>query len=343
MPSRTPRFDLPHLLRRPALRAASLIGALTVAGCNNEIPFYYPAPNSSADTSTSDTADDSSSDATSDTTGDTASDAPTDVDPADIAPTDTAPADVDPPDAPPADSDGDGLTDDEERSLGTDPGLSDTDDDGAEDGFEVETGTDPLNPDTDGDGFEDGRDADPLDPYVWPYESGDWPDFSDEADRDAIDGATFALEEVIPDFAFTDQYGETSSLYDFYGHVVLIRIMAGWCGPCRSIAPGSTAFWNDRREDGFVVIDLLIDDNSSDGITVPGFSAEWASDNGLRHPVIEPAAGVVDAMFFGGLYEGSIPAFILIGRDMVPRYVTAGIAEDGMDAFGVDVATLLAE
>jgi uncharacterized protein (TIGR03382 family) len=57
----------------------------------------------------------------------------------------------------PVDTDGDGLTDDEEAVLGTDPNDPDTDDDGLNDGEEVQThGTDPLDPDTDGDGLDDG-------------------------------------------------------------------------------------------------------------------------------------------------------------------------------------------
>jgi len=54
----------------------------------------------------------------------------------------------------PKDSDGDGLTDDEEAKLGTDPFKADTDGDGLTDFEEVRTyKTDPLNPDTDFDGL----------------------------------------------------------------------------------------------------------------------------------------------------------------------------------------------
>ncbi|HWV23328.1 MAG TPA: hypothetical protein VNZ58_03990 [Thermomicrobiales bacterium] len=55
------------------------------------------------------------------------------------------------------DSDDDGLTDAEERELGTDPNNPDTDDDGITDGDEVNIwGSDPLNSDTDGDLLYDG-------------------------------------------------------------------------------------------------------------------------------------------------------------------------------------------
>ena len=70
----------------------------------------------------------------------------------------------------PLDSDGDGLTDEEELRLGTDPNNPDTDGDGLLDGEEVHRyKTNPLDPDTDHDGLKDGEEVkryktDPLDP-----------------------------------------------------------------------------------------------------------------------------------------------------------------------------------
>ena len=66
------------------------------------------------------------------------------------------------------DDDGDGLTDNEERALGTDPTRRDTDRDALNDAMEIGVlGTDPLNADTDGDGLADGKEvlrygSDPL-------------------------------------------------------------------------------------------------------------------------------------------------------------------------------------
>ncbi|MFC7081208.1 hypothetical protein [Halorussus caseinilyticus] len=68
------------------------------------------------------------------------------------------------------DGDGDGLLDDQEEQLGTDPNDADTDDDGLTDGDEVFVyDTDPQNADTDDDGLRDGPEVDtwetdPTDP-----------------------------------------------------------------------------------------------------------------------------------------------------------------------------------
>lgn len=60
----------------------------------------------------------------------------------------------------PVDSDSDGLTDDEEAVLGTNPNIIDSDNDGLSDYEEVKIyQTNPLAVDTDGDGFPDGTEV----------------------------------------------------------------------------------------------------------------------------------------------------------------------------------------
>jgi hypothetical protein len=60
----------------------------------------------------------------------------------------------------PIDTDQDGLTDEEEIGLGTNPNLNDTDNDGLFDREEVRVyKTNPINPDTDGDGYKDGEEV----------------------------------------------------------------------------------------------------------------------------------------------------------------------------------------
>ncbi|MED5374575.1 MAG: LamG-like jellyroll fold domain-containing protein [Myxococcota bacterium] len=87
------------------------------------------------------------------------------------------------------DRDGDGLSDDEERALGTDLDNPDSDGDGLSDGEEVNShGTDPLNADTDGGGKSDGDEvsdgSDPLDPSddADPQDTGDTGEPQDTGD-----------------------------------------------------------------------------------------------------------------------------------------------------------------
>ncbi|MBI5927833.1 MAG: protein kinase [Chloroflexi bacterium] len=66
------------------------------------------------------------------------------------------------------DNDDDGLTNAEERALGTNPDEADSDFDGLDDGDEVKQDTDPQDPDSDDDGLVDGKEvemrADPGNP-----------------------------------------------------------------------------------------------------------------------------------------------------------------------------------
>jgi hypothetical protein len=64
-----------------------------------------------------------------------------------------------PPGATPSDADGDGISNEDERALGSDPRSADSDGDGLEDAHEVRIGTDPVADDSDGDGLTDRMEA----------------------------------------------------------------------------------------------------------------------------------------------------------------------------------------
>lgn len=77
------------------------------------------------------------------------------------------------------DKDHDGLPEDQEYALGTDPCSSDSDGDGLADGYEINTSlTDPLLFDTDGDGLGDGNEVNTLhtNPLFWDTDGDRLPD-----------------------------------------------------------------------------------------------------------------------------------------------------------------------
>lgn len=90
------------------------------------------------------------------------------------------------------DSDGDGLSNDQERQLGTDPANPDTDGDKLIDGAEVNTHkTNPLKPDSDGDGLSDyfevqAKKPKLLDPLKPDTNGNKLPDSAEDFDQDKL-------------------------------------------------------------------------------------------------------------------------------------------------------------
>lgn len=113
---------------------------------------------------------------------------------------DPAPVDM------PFDSDGDGLMDDEEVALGTDPAKADSDGDGYADGAEL-------------DGF-----TDPADKEDHPY-TGGW---KIDSCRHDVQATGNSVGDIAEDFELTDQFGDTLRLHDFCAQAVFIESSAYW-------------------------------------------------------------------------------------------------------------------
>jgi len=247
------------------------------------------------------------------------------------------------------DSDGDGLSNSEEAELGTDPDSVDTDGDGVGDFWEVENGWNPLFNDTDQDGFEDGREftdgTDGADPLSYPRgEDGEWPDLSAYADTSAETG--FAVGDQFMDLEGVDQFGNEVSLYQFWGHVILIDYSAGWCPPCRAVAATAEDEYKERAEEGFLIVHMMVDDNTRDGaIQDPDFLESWSNDFDLSFPVVDSpdAREAQNGLASTGLYTGGIPFMMVVDQEMKIAGAYTGANESvQQEMFGV-IDGLLAE
>lgn len=211
-----------------------------------------------------------------------------------------------------ADTDGDGLTDDEEADLGTDPTLADTDGDGVTDPQELEDGTNPT--------------------YKWSYRYeygdyriGDCPVAPDEANAGhsgtavtEYNGQTYTRDayqngDIMEDFIFQDEWGQDVHLYSFCGQTVIMTISAVWCGPCQSAArkmPGTQA-----KYEGFTFIEVLYQNARGRDVDAEDLT-EWRTEfemDGI--PVVGP---ITEGQEYVGPLEGDgyIPTSIVIGPDM---------------------------
>lgn len=230
------------------------------------------------------------------------------------------------------DSDGDGLMDAEEASLGTDPAVADSDADGLADGAEVTAGTDPLATDSDGDTYSDFDETtegtDPLDPESRIY-TGYWPynpnkgDIEDPGwDQGAKEGRT------LPNFVYVDQFGQEVSIYDYAGHgkPVVVDASAEWCSYCQELAKlleGRRSYfdgyWPDLKDlvdNGDVLwVTVLAEDTSgnSDTSSTDAAATRWADK--FKHDKIA-VLGDDKYQFFG--YEGvnGFPWLLMVDENM---------------------------
>lgn len=226
------------------------------------------------------------------------------------------------------DADDDGVSDEDEEDLGTDPDNKDSDGDRLEDGEELEAGTYPMDADTDGDGYLDGDEvamgSDPTDDEDGIYE-GFWPYYYD---KDSIEegsfGSTAREGDEVPRLIAVDQFGEEVDLYDFayQGKPIMVDVSAVWCGPCNQmsnwLSHGESwgSGWDALRgklDDGdFYWVTLLYQDASgaeSDEGDVEDWDDRYQSD--FVTVLTDPGSQM--AMHIN---PPGIPSLSLIGEDM---------------------------
>ncbi len=127
-----------------------------------------------------------------------------------------------------------------------------------------------------------------------------------------------------PDFTLEDIHGNSVSLTDYEGKVILLDFWATWCAPCIKEMPVLQDLYDTYRDSGFEVIGISVDEQGAVivkpflkkvGATYPNliYSEEVVQDYGGGNPEILNTYGPLQG----------IPATFIINRngEIVQKYV----------------------
>jgi thiol-disulfide isomerase/thioredoxin len=139
------------------------------------------------------------------------------------------------------------------------------------------------------------------------------------------------------DFTLVDEIGETHSLYELRGHVIVLDFSAMWCGPCQSEADVLENLHDDYKDRGVKVLTVLNDEpNSLDdwvGRPTPAECRDW-SDRAEGNPD-HTFPCFVDSLTEAGERKawpnynkfGAVPTNVILDRGLRVVYTTGGYPE----------------
>ena len=118
------------------------------------------------------------------------------------------------------------------------------------------------------------------------------------------------------DFSIPDIDGNTVTLSDYSGEVVVLDFMATWCGPCRFAMQDLVAAYNDIG-DQFVLISITVDANyDTDSVLrewMEYYNATWTHARDLADPPVMQQFNILE-----------IPTYVIIDRDGEIRFRHVG-------------------
>lgn len=131
-----------------------------------------------------------------------------------------------------------------------------------------------------------------------------------------LNRSTFTAAQVgaeAPDFTLPTPAGDSITLSQYRGQVVLLNFWATWCTPCVKEMPAMQRLYADLRDRGFTVLAVNVDvlpavnDSTGAGVDVSGFARRL----GATFPIaLDPDEHVQDVYVVTGL-----PTSYVIGRD----------------------------
>jgi len=118
--------------------------------------------------------------------------------------------------------------------------------------------------------------------------------------------------EVLPDFLLPDQFGDSVSVWQFYGNVLVVDISTMWCGPCQELAQEAEATSQDYAPEGFTYLTVLPEDVEGQPPDQADLNT-WVDAFDLTSPVVSDADKSYTAP---AVPNGQYPVVLVVDREM---------------------------
>jgi peroxiredoxin len=138
--------------------------------------------------------------------------------------------------------------------------------------------------------------------------------FRDPAPQTDFSTTPVKVNYAAPQLTLTDIQGMPRSLADYRGQVVLVNSWATWCPPCKEEMPALESFYNQHREQGFVVIAINDGDPTRDVL-------QFVKDYNLTFPVWLDPTYIATEQAFKSI---SLPTSYVIDRNGVVQLQWVG-------------------
>jgi len=121
------------------------------------------------------------------------------------------------------------------------------------------------------------------------------------------------MDSKAPDFTVTTINGDTITLSDYEGNVVIIDFWDTWCPPCRRGIPDFIELYKEYKDKGFVMIGLAFGRQGEKAVT------EFAEEYNINYPIAIADPSLINS--FGQIR--SIPTAFLINQqgNIVNKYI----------------------
>jgi peroxiredoxin len=148
----------------------------------------------------------------------------------------------------------------------------------------------------------------------------------------AVSSLVGASASIAPSFSLPSRAGDTVSLGQLKGKVVMLNFWASWCGPCRQEMPLLDQMHKRYSSLGFTLIGVNVEANTKD-------AERWLQDTPVSFPVLFDRDSKVSKAYD----VSAMPSTVFIDRKGNLRYLHRGYKPGDESEYLNQIRALLKE